>query len=231
MSLPSPKSDIDTSTTARAYARWAPIYDSVYTGLLRPGRREAVAAAVACGTDILEVGVGTGLSLPDYPAQARVFGVDLSKPMLDRAAEKVARQNLTQVTGLAVMDACRLGFADNQFDAVVGQYVITLVADPEAALDEFARVLRPGGEIVLVNHIGAERGAIATVERAVAPLVRKMGWRPEFPLSRIRAWAEPRGFRFMLVKPVAPIGFFTVVRMRAPEVAAAAVPLRRGAVG
>ena len=206
--------DIDLSTITKAYAKWAPIYDMVYARLLRAGRNEAVKSALATGKDILEVGVGTGLSLEDYPASYRVTGIDLSKPMLDKAAEKVARQNLTAVNGLAVMDACRLGFKDSSFDAVVGQYMITLVPDAEAALDEFARVLRPGGEIILVNHIGAEGGLMATWERAIAPLAKRVGWRSEFPLQRIRDWAAPRGFGIAAVKRVAPFGFFTVMRLR-----------------
>lgn len=206
--------DIELSTITRAYAKWAPFYDAVYTRILRQGQVEAARAALACGTDILEVGVGTGLSLGDYPAGYRVTGIDLSKPMLDRAAEKVAAQNLTSIAGLVVMDACRLGFRDKAFDAVVGQYMITLVPDAEAALDEFARVLKPGGEIVLVNHIGAERGVIAAIERAVAPLAKRVGWRSEFQLGRIRAWAESAGFTLLSAKRVGFAGFFTVVRLK-----------------
>jgi phosphatidylethanolamine/phosphatidyl-N-methylethanolamine N-methyltransferase len=206
--------DIDLSTITRAYAKWAPFYDMVYSRLLRPGRDEAIQAALASGSEILEVGVGTGLSLGDYPAGYRVTGIDLSKPMLDKAAEKIASQKLTTVTGLAVMDACRLGFRDGSFDAVVGQYMITLVPDAEAALDEFARVLKPGGEIVLVNHIGAEKGVVAMLESAAAPLAKRVGWRSEFQLGRIRAWAEAAGFAMISAKRVGFAGFFTVVRLK-----------------
>lgn len=206
--------DIELSTITRAYAKWAPFYDAVYSRILRQGQTEAVRAALACGPDILEVGVGTGLSLGDYPAGYAVTGIDLSKPMLDRAAEKVTTQNLAGVTGLAVMDACRLGFRDGAFDAVVGQYMITLVPDAEAALDEFARVLKPGGEIVLVNHIGAEKGLVAVIERAVAPLAKRVGWRSEFQLGRIRAWAQGAGFAVASAKRVGFAGFFTVVRLK-----------------
>jgi phosphatidylethanolamine/phosphatidyl-N-methylethanolamine N-methyltransferase len=202
------------STMTRAYERWAPFYDAVYSRILRAGRDEAVRAALANGPEILEVGVGTGLSLGDYPAGYRVTGIDLSKPMLDRAAAKVRDQNLTPVTGLAVMDACRLGFRDASFDSVVGQYMITLVPDAEAALNEFARVLRPGGEIILVNHLGAEKGLIAMLERAAAPLVKRVGWSSEFQLGRIRNWAEGAGFSMASAKRVGLVGFFTVVRLK-----------------
>jgi phosphatidylethanolamine/phosphatidyl-N-methylethanolamine N-methyltransferase len=214
--------DIDLSTITRAYAKWAPFYDTVYARLLRSGRDEAVKAALGCGPEILEVGVGTGLSLGDYPDGYSVTGIDLSKPMLDKAAEKVASHAHTAVTGLAVMDACRLGFRDGTFDAVVGQYMITLVPDAEAALDEFARVCKPGGEIILVNHIGAEKGIVAAFEKAVAPLAKRVGWRSEFQLDRIRAWANAAGFAMTSAKRVGFIGFFTVVRLSDRRAAALA---------
>lgn len=214
--------DIDLSTITKAYAKWAPFYDLVYSRILLPGRNEAVKAALACGKEILEVGVGTGLSLGDYPAGYRVTGIDLSKPMLDKAAEKLSGLPDHAVTGLVVMDACRLGFRDATFDAVVGQYMITLVPDAEVALDEFARVVKPGGEIILVNHIGAEKGLVALLEKAAAPLAKRVGWRPEFQLQRIRNWADQTGFSVASVKRVGFAGFFTVVRLRDARIAKAA---------
>lgn len=216
-------SDSSLSTMTKAYAKWAPFYDYVYSRLLRAGRFEAVRTALAAGHDILEVGVGTGLSLSDYPATYRVTGIDLSKAMLDRAADKIREKQLSAVAGLAVMDACRLGFADRAFDAVVAQYVITLVPDAEGALDEFARVLKPGGEIVLVNHLGTAGGPIAALEGIVAPLAKKVGWSTEFKLARIAAWASRSGFEVASVKRVAPVGFFTVIRLKDRRAAVAAV--------
>ena len=116
-----------------------------------------------------------------------LVGVDISEPMLRKAQERVAEQGLTNVEALAVMDAKHLAFPDGAFDVVVAQYVITTVPDPEATLDEFARVLKPGGEIVLVNHIGAESGPRRAFEQAFAPVARRLGWRPEFPWARLTA--------------------------------------------
>src|SRR5215510_5604721 len=143
--------DIDKTSVERAYARWAPVYDLVFGAVFDAGRRASIEAAEqACGPTggrILEVGVGTGISLPEYARRNRLVGVDYSEPMLRKAHERVIEHKLTNVETLAVMDAKHLGFPDASFDVVVAQYVITAVPDPEATLDEFARVLKPGGEI------------------------------------------------------------------------------------
>ena len=147
---------LDRETITKAYARWAPVYDLVFGAVFERGREAAIVAAERIGGRILEVGVGTGISLPDYSRTNRIVGVDISAPMLRKAAERVGELGLANVEGLAVMDAENLAFGDATFDVVVAQYVITAVPDPEATLDEFTRVLKDDGEIVLVNHIGAE---------------------------------------------------------------------------
>ncbi|KQQ25220.1 SAM-dependent methyltransferase [Methylobacterium sp. Leaf125] len=203
-----------TALMRKAYARWAPVYDVVYDKLTEPAARDAVEAAVACGPRILEAGVGTGLSLGYYPPTSFVCGVDLSEDMLKRARAKVLRRGLRHVRGLQVMDVCRLGYADASFDAVVAQFLITLVPDPEAALSEFLRVVRPGGEIVLANHFGQNAGTLAKVEEIVAPLCTKIGWSSDFKSSRIEAWARANGVEFIGVSPTFPGGFFKILRMR-----------------
>ncbi|MBS7696546.1 MULTISPECIES: methyltransferase domain-containing protein [unclassified Chelatococcus] len=205
----------DMTLMRKAYARWAPVYDLVYDGITAPARRDAVDAALSCGRDILEVGVGTGLSLGDYPVNARITGVDLSAHMLKRAVEKARKNHWSHVKLLAVMDACRLGFADATFDAVVAQFLITLVPHPEAALDEMLRVLRPGGEIVLANHFGVPDGPVARVEEAVAPLASRLGWSSAFKARRIEDWAKARGdVELLSLTPAFPLGFFKVLRLR-----------------
>src|SRR6188474_1059185 len=148
--------EIDIDTVARAYARWAPVYDFVFGAVFDAGRKASIAAAERIGGRILDVGIGTGISLTDYSPANRIVGVDYSEPMLRKAQERVVEHKLAHVEALAVMDAKHLGFPDAFFDAVVAQYVITTVPDPEAVLDEFARITRPGGEIILINHLGAE---------------------------------------------------------------------------
>ncbi|MGC1693784.1 MAG: class I SAM-dependent methyltransferase [Pseudolabrys sp.] len=205
--------DFDNANVERAYARWAPIYDLVFGAVFDRGRRAAIMAAERIGGRILEVGVGTGISLPDYARANRLVGVDLSEPMLRKAQARVVEHGLRNVEALAVMDATRLALADQSFDVVVAQYVITAVPDPEATLDEFARVIRPGGEIVLVNHIGAERGPRALFEQGFAPLARRLGWRPEFRFGRLASWAERHGGVCVIEhRPIPPLGHFSLIR-------------------
>jgi phosphatidylethanolamine/phosphatidyl-N-methylethanolamine N-methyltransferase len=205
-----------TDLMRKAYARWAPVYDLIYDKLQEPAARAAVKAALACGPRILEAGVGTGLSLGYYRRDAEVYGVDLSEHMLQRAQAKVERNGLKHVKSLQVMDVCRLGYADGTFDAVAAQFLITLVPDPEGALDEFARVLRPGGEIVLANHFGQEEGPLARLGEATAPFFARIGWSSGFKVARIKAWARCACLGVAAVEPAFPGGFFKIVRLRKP---------------
>ncbi len=205
--------ELDKADIAKAYARWAPVYDFVFGAVFERGRKAAIEAAERIGGRILEVGVGTGLSLPGYSWSNRLIGVDFSAPMLRKAKARVTEHRLTNVDGLAVMDAQHLGFADAAFDVIVAQYVITAVPDPEATLDEFARVIKPGGEIILVNHLGADAGLRAACERAFAPLARRLGWRPEFRWERLAQWAARHGgVNVVERRPMPPLGHFSLIR-------------------
>jgi len=204
----------DKDVVEKAYAGWAPIYDVVFGAIFAAGRAAAVRAAERIGGRVLEVGVGTGISLAQYSSRNRIVGIDLSEPMLRRARARLHRHPLANVEMLAVMDAEHLGFADAFFDVVVAQFVITAVPDPEATLDELARVVKPGGEIVLVNHLGAETGLRRVYERSFAPLVRHLGWRMEFPFSRLDAWARRAGYRLVERRAVQPFGHFSLMRFR-----------------
>lgn len=205
--------DINKSSVERAYALWAPVYDLVFGAVFHAGRRASIAAAERIGGRILEVGVGTGISLPAYARTNKLVGVDISVPMLRKAKERVEAESLKNVEALSVMDAAKLALPDQSFDVIVAQYVITAVPDPEGALDEFARVIKPGGEIVLVNHIGAENGPRKLFEACFAPLARKLGWRPEFPFKRLTDWATRHGgVRVLERRPMPPLGHFSLIR-------------------
>jgi phosphatidylethanolamine/phosphatidyl-N-methylethanolamine N-methyltransferase len=207
--------DISRAGVAKAYGRWAPVYDLVFGKVFDQGRQSTIAEADRIGGRVLDVGVGTGLSLSDYARTTKLCGVDLSEPMLRKAQARVRALKLDNVEVLAVMDAKNLAFASEVFDAVVAQYVITAVPDPESTLDEFVRVLKPGGELILVNHIGAENGPRRAFELAFAPLARRLGWRPEFPWARLVNWASRhRGVVLEERRPMPPMGHFSLIRYR-----------------
>lgn len=208
-----PPADLDQRTVTTAYARWAPVYDLVFGAVFERGRQAAIAAAERVGGRILEVGVGTGMSLPHYSRDCRLCGVDISEPMLRKAQERVAEFALDNVEGLWVMDAEHLSFPDDSFDVVVAQYVITTVPSPEATLDEFARVLKPGGEIVLVSRVGAEAGLRRSLEHWFQPAARKLGWRTEFSFERYARWAaRTAGVRLIERRAMPPLGHFCLIR-------------------
>lgn len=205
----------EAAQVVSAYARWAPVYDLAFTAVMRAGRRAAVEAVVQAGTRILDVGVGTGLELPMFPSTARVVGIDLAETMLRRAGERVRRDGLAQVDGLGVMDATRMAFADAAFDAAVVPYVLTVVPEPAAMMDEIMRVVRPGGAIVLVNHFGAETGPLVPIEAWLGKRSASLGWHPQFPFGVLGDWIAGRSDVTLVDRrTVAPLGLFTVVRLR-----------------
>ena len=207
-------SALSNSHVEAAYARWAPIYDLTFALVMRPGRVAAASAVSRPGWHVLDVGVGTGLELPMIDRRTCITGVDLSRPMLERAKARVRQSRLDNVAGLLVMDAMHLAFPDGSFDAVLAPYVLTVVPDPLASLDEWARVVRRGGEIVLVNHVGTERGPVAAVEAWLGRRATKLGWHPQFPWATIGGWLAARSdLRLVERRALAPIGLFTMVRI------------------
>jgi phosphatidylethanolamine/phosphatidyl-N-methylethanolamine N-methyltransferase len=204
---------MDREQVAEAYGRWAPVYDLVFGPVFRQGRRAAVRAAEAVGGRVLEVGVGTGLSLSDYGKNMSVVGIDISEPMLDKARKRVETQHLTNVEALEVMDAEHLAVPDSSFDVVVAQYVVTAIPNPEKALDEFVRVVRPGGEIIVTTRIGAETGLRGTLEKWLMPLTTRLGFRTEFSWSRYESWAAgSRTVRLLERRALPPMGHFWLLR-------------------
>jgi phosphatidylethanolamine/phosphatidyl-N-methylethanolamine N-methyltransferase len=202
-----------TDQVAEAYGRWAPVYDLVFGAVFKTGRSEAIEAAERIGGRVLEIGVGTGISLPQYGRNCRIVALDISEGMLAKARERVAKLGLRNVEEIAVGDAERLAYEDASFDSVVAQYVITSVPNPEAALDEFARVVRPGGEIIITTRVGAEKGLRGAIEKTLMPVTSRLGFRTEFPFSRYTDWAA-RHDDIVLTehRPLPPLGHFSLVR-------------------
>jgi phosphatidylethanolamine/phosphatidyl-N-methylethanolamine N-methyltransferase len=167
----------------RAYELLAPVYDFVFDWIFAPGRTAAIEQLALQRSDsILEVGIGTGLNLPLYPATCRLTGIDLSQEMLDKAVERVQTLAMPNVI-LKVMDATSMSFGDNEFDKVVATYTISAVPDPVAVLREMRRVVKPGGILVILNHFRSERRVTGWVEDMLAPVCTRLGWKSNLPLA------------------------------------------------
>ena len=206
-----PHAPLDADAVRAAYRRWAGIYDAVFGGVSAFGRRRAVALVNRMpGTQVLEVGVGTGLALPHYRRQKRITGIDLSAEMLARARERVAALRLSNVADLREMDAEAMDFPDREFDIAVAMFVASVVPNPRRLLAEMRRVVRPGGRLLFVNHFAAERGARWWIERAMAPASHALGWHPDFSMS---ALLGPEDRADVRVEPVPPFGIFTLAQL------------------
>jgi phosphatidylethanolamine/phosphatidyl-N-methylethanolamine N-methyltransferase len=169
-----------------AYRRYANVYDAIFGPVLQPGRK-AVVNALGCrpGERVLEVGVGTGLSLPMYPASVRITGIDLSREMLEKARIRVRRRRLENVEGLLEMDAEAMAFPDASFDKVVAMYVVSVVEKPAKLLHELHRVCKPAGEIFIVNHVRSDNPIVGAVEKSLARFSNQLGFHPDFELKSL----------------------------------------------
>ena len=196
----------------KAYRRYARLYDLYFGPVFQPGRR-AVIERMNCQPDehVLEVGVGTGLSLPLYPETVRVTGIDISQEMLDRARGRVTRDALSSRITLHVMDAERMSFPDDTFDKVVAMYVVSVVPHPERLVDEMRRVCKPGGDIFIVNHFHSPNPLVGGVETLLAPLSRLMGFHPDFCL---KTFVRQTGLEVVEKHPVNLFGYWNLLRAR-----------------
>jgi phosphatidylethanolamine/phosphatidyl-N-methylethanolamine N-methyltransferase len=206
-----PEVALDAAAIRDAYRRWSSFYDVVFGGVSSAGRKRAATLVNGLpGRAVLEVGVGTGLALPRYNSDKQIIGIDLSADMLALARRRVANLGLRNVEGLREMDAEATDFADGQFDTAVAMFVASVVPNPRRLLTELRRVVRPGGNILLVNHFAAEGGPRWWVERAMAPASRRLGWHPDFAM---KALFDPEDIAAIETSQVPPFGIFTLVRL------------------
>jgi phosphatidylethanolamine/phosphatidyl-N-methylethanolamine N-methyltransferase len=169
-----------------AYRRYARIYDVIFGAVLQPGRKAVLEALeLKPGDRVLEVGVGTGISLPLYPRDVRITGIDVSREMLERARARVARARLPNVEALLEMDAEVMAFPDASFDKVVAMYVVSVVPRPAKLLEELHRVCRPDGEIFLVNHFQSENRVMGALERVLGNVSSQIGFDPQVDLRSL----------------------------------------------
>lgn len=197
---------MDIRAVQTTYARWAPVYDKTFGAVTNVGRRRAVGHVNARGGSVLEVGVGTGLSLKHYAANTTVTGIDFSAEMLTKARRKVAEKRLTQVQDLHQMDARQLDFPDNHFGTVVAMHIMSVVPEPERVMSEMARVCKPGGQIVMVNHFAREKGLLAALEKVSARWPDLLGWHSDFDKSRVM---DTDGLHLIEQTTLPPAGMMT----------------------
>lgn len=195
---------VETDFVASVYGKLSSVYDYTFGPLLHSGRVSAIARlGIERGEHVLEVGVGTGINVPMYPASCRVTGVDLSASMLEKAHARVARHGVRKVR-LHQMDASDLAFEDNSFDLVYAPYLISVVSDPVKVADEMWRVCRPGGRIVLLNHFRSANPLVSRLERVVSPLTVHIGFKSDLDLSRFlsRTRLKPRSIEKIAFPPI-----------------------------
>ncbi|MCC5859222.1 MAG: methyltransferase domain-containing protein [Ectothiorhodospiraceae bacterium] len=220
---------MDLESIRTAYRRYANHYDRIFGPVFNPGRKLAIQALdLEPGQRVLEVGVGTGLSLPYYPEGVRVVGIDISPEMLDKARDRVEEQNLSQVEDLLVMDAENLELEDASFDAVVAMYVASVVPHPDRLVDEMRRVCIPGGDILIINHFTSRNPVLRGLERGLRPLSRMLGFRPDMDLDSL---PELEDFRRIGVQNANIFGYWKLVHYRNGELPEAARDEPRFAAG
>jgi phosphatidylethanolamine/phosphatidyl-N-methylethanolamine N-methyltransferase len=210
---------LDETNVVNAYRRWAPVYDGTFGRLTTEGRRQAVELINHGSGRVLELGVGTGLSLSMYKRHLEIVGIDISPDMLERARQKVADEGLENVSGLHEMDASALDFPDASFDTVVAMYVMTVVPDPVSVMREISRVCKPGGEVLLLNHFSEENGVRGWVERRMAPFATRLGWHPVFDVKRVMVCDD---LKLTGRDTLKPMGLFTLLRFQKQPPAAVA---------
>jgi phosphatidylethanolamine/phosphatidyl-N-methylethanolamine N-methyltransferase len=195
----------------RVYGKIGPIYNFIYGKLLfNEGRSVAIKLLeIKRGARILEVGVGTGLTLPLYPHECTITGIDLSESMLKEAEVLMEDRGITNAK-VRIMDATKLEFPDNSFDGVLGNLFISATTYPEKSLEEMRRVCKPGGIIVLMNHFRSDNKLVGAVENALNPLAQRLGFTSNLEMEPLLGRV---GMKAKKVQKVNALNLWTAVSM------------------
>ncbi len=200
---------MDIDGVRDAYRRYAHLYDRWFGKIFHPGRKLAIdQMGIQPGDRVLEVGVGTGLSLPEYPEGVEVTGIDVSPEMIDQARDRAEAAEMGNVS-LAEMDAEAMDLADGSFDHVVAMYVLSVAPNPRKVVDEMRRVCKPGGDLFIVNHFRHHNPVVSGIERLLAPLSSLVGFRPDFAFDE---FVEQTDLEVLETHPVNLFGYWTLVR-------------------
>jgi len=174
-----------TEDIKRIYSNYSNFYDLIFKKFFLPRQEYGINQMEIQPDDkILDVGVGTGLSLPLYPNYCHVTGIDLSAQMLNKAHNKVKKHDLKNIT-LKQMDAMELQFEDNTFDKVIASFVISVVPDPVQVIAEMKRVCKNNCNLILINHFQSNNKIMAKIEEIFNPICRKIGWRTDVDLDSL----------------------------------------------
>lgn len=169
----------------KVYDRYSKFYDFIFGKVFHSGREMAPELLkLSAGTQLLEVGVGTGLSLPMLPRNIEITGIDLSENMLEQAKKRVAELGIRNVK-LMKMNALEQEFPDNSFDRVLAAYIVSTVPDPVKLVEEMKRVCRPDGYLVFLNHFHNENPVIRFVESIISPFFYRVGFKTDLDLYRL----------------------------------------------
>lgn len=200
---------MDNNRIQKVYDNYAAFYDTIFGKLSDIGRISALnRLSLKPGDKVLEVGVGTGLSLPRFPSFCRVHGIDMSEGMIRRAHKRIDKHGLSNVV-VERMDACNMDFPEDSFDAVFAAFLISVVPDPGRLLSEIKRVCKKGGLITMVNHFKSKNKVISSIETAISPFCSKhLGFRTDLPLSFLMNDSE---LKLVARKRPSPVSVWEVV--------------------
>lgn len=195
----------------KAYSRWAPHYDFSFGVISDWGRQFVVEEINHKPGHVLEVGVGTGLALPLYNSNMKITGIDVSEGMLEKARERVQNEKLRNVNALENMDATDMDFATESFDSAVAMFIMSVAPQPEAILQEMARVVKKGGDIYIVNHFASNHKIVAMFERIIEPVCRMIGWHSKFDKNRLMNCPD---LELVRTKKMRPLGLFECLHFK-----------------